>query len=541
MKRWLGISLSILALSLGSSGCKELNEGQESDTKTLDNFAAGKIVNKNVCSGTNTVPRDYFAEASFADVRATATGSQGKITEADLDTKVIILTDDGKQLGSSERSAVVNAYQALPREVQDMFLAFKGKIFVTDNVETHCGSMYSSKKDDVTYMSNEARNKINSCWRSRTVSGRPWLEVILPNNAPGIAHNLVRTFGYLISQYWLNMEATDSVLSSLQSIPQPVQDRLKTAPVTYVALGDQEFTNLKKKLFEKFLEDAHEHQNADFRLANMDHLFGAQAAKHISGNMSRIKQAANARGSLQAYLEGTAFHGDTNKARFTGRAYHLASFAFAEAADSAWCSNKSRSVLQSEFKLVNALWSNSNPNEGFASKKYPGAVGAEAIVRAHLKAVTAKLKGNPNAGAPVKVTSENILGQRLSASVTDPTRVPSGPDSTNGVGNAANDLKTPPPSNQLMEAHRAMIAAQQAVNKANAQAMMFASLAPTLSALGSGLNNAIAQAGQSVGQAGCPNCNCASCANGHCACQGGCNCAGGNCSCGCANCNCGVA
>lgn len=191
--------MKLVALTMGlvvsAVSCKQPGESR---TKSLDNFAAGKRVRTNVCSGNPALAKDEGLQSLLKEVA-------NRINDADS-------TGGSK---SKNREAVLAAFSALPPFAQTQFLAIGGRIVLSKDANLMCSgtsvqNANSLKRSDeeISFMK-EGLSDVQACFVAGTAdelksygvnASGPIHLIIIKNDAVEISHNFVRVFGYINAQ-----------------------------------------------------------------------------------------------------------------------------------------------------------------------------------------------------------------------------------------------------------------------------------------------------------------------------------------------------
>jgi len=151
-----------------------------SDVQSLDNFAAGEVVNRNMCSASP----DRFGAAI------------AKAFDVQIDSKL----QSGAEVLFQE---TMIALSAVPSRVLEEFSRFNGKVIVADEPSKYCGPGLAD--DAVRRFAAEGAQAVESCFLVTMPSNRPAnssvapfgqrMVVILGAKKRSIRHATVRQFG----------------------------------------------------------------------------------------------------------------------------------------------------------------------------------------------------------------------------------------------------------------------------------------------------------------------------------------------------------
>ncbi len=231
-----GLSLALLSVTVG---CKQPDASR---LKTLDNFAAGKRVKTNACSGDPAL-------ANLDGLDVVLTSLKQRI---DYETKA--------DKAAIER-AVTESFAAVPPDVQNLFLMLNGRILVTDNANGVCTDMdrqmaqgmNKTLKSDELAALREDLDKVTSCYLFGTPSltkrlkgqERQMLTIVVPGLAAEIQHSLVRSVGYLVSNVFSHLIYSEG-----------------DGVITWISEENPSFTNKKEEIAAAFLKDVGASSNA---------------------------------------------------------------------------------------------------------------------------------------------------------------------------------------------------------------------------------------------------------------------------------------
>lgn len=231
----------LLAVSLisASFGCKRPDSSR---LKTLDNFAAGKRVKTNVCSGDPAL-------ANLDGLDVVLTSLRERI---DYETKA--------DKAAIER-AVTESFSAVPPDVQNLFLMLNGRILVSDNANSICTDMdrHMAQGMDKTLKADELAalkedlDKVTSCYLFGTPSltkrlkgqERQMLTIVVPGLPAEIQHSIVRSVGYLVSNVFSHLIYSEG-----------------DGVITWISEENPSFTNKKEEIAAAFLKDVGASSNA---------------------------------------------------------------------------------------------------------------------------------------------------------------------------------------------------------------------------------------------------------------------------------------
>lgn len=190
------LKFMISGLALGAlvvSGCKPSGSAT---TKSLDNFAAGKNLHRNVCEAPSRSIRDErMALAKEVDV-----AFAGKNAEANK---------------SSLKSALQETLTAVPGEFLLMFAGLNTRFLITDNATKTCSEAFSPSTTSTT--------DIESCHIFVLDPRSPLLTIILPADSAIIRHDTVKALGLAFSQSLSRVSQGDDKKIKLLEGPAPSQ------------------------------------------------------------------------------------------------------------------------------------------------------------------------------------------------------------------------------------------------------------------------------------------------------------------------------
>ncbi len=234
-KRILHGSVIFLVLSSLLYVAQNCGKNPSSRLKSLDNFAAGRRVKTNVCSGDPALANEDGLNVALSALT-------GRI---DYETK-----GDKKQL----EVAVKTAFSAVPADIQNLFLTLNGRVLVTDNANGVCTNMdrqmasglgKAFKAEELKALE-EDMNSVTSCYLfgvpsiTKQITGQDgqMLTLVLPGSVTEIKHSLVRSIGYLVSNVFSHL-----VYSMSDNV------------ITWVSLENPSFTAKKDEVAAGFLQD----------------------------------------------------------------------------------------------------------------------------------------------------------------------------------------------------------------------------------------------------------------------------------------------
>jgi hypothetical protein len=173
--KW-SLSLVTSTLIAGSFGCRSESPTDDKDTsaaKTLDNFTSseGAELTASDCGLVMTEAR--FAKLSVRDKR--------KIESVIAPTEAL-------------KRQVAGALVAVPRPLQKIFFAAKGKIRVSSDSARLCRQANLSESE--REYAGENTGEVTSCWKNTGT-----LEIILKDDPQEIQHNLLRMFAFLYTEF----------------------------------------------------------------------------------------------------------------------------------------------------------------------------------------------------------------------------------------------------------------------------------------------------------------------------------------------------
>ena len=171
-----GLIFSMSLPLIASFGCKPQSQ---SELQSLDNYAAGKTINTNFCS-------------------ASASELKPQKDRLLLSDRILFDAETAKDSAKMKdlRAQVVAALSAVPTNVQKMYLAMDGYVYVHAKTEELCGAKKSDNLDD------------HACFRfGRDPDGKRErvLDIYVQPTREAIRHNVVRQFGYVYTQFLARM------------------------------------------------------------------------------------------------------------------------------------------------------------------------------------------------------------------------------------------------------------------------------------------------------------------------------------------------
>jgi hypothetical protein len=198
------VAMLITGLSGVVSSCKPPKS--DSSLKTLDNFAAGRRVKTNVCSGDPAVSKDTGLDLVL-------TALKGRISWETKGDK------------NAMEQAALKAFAAVPADVQGLFLGLGGRIIITDKANSICTDSERQmtdvikdqlKKEELKALS-EDLNSVTACYlfappsiyKEETGVNGQLVAVVLSANVSEIQHSLVRSIGYMVSHVFSKLVVTE--------------------------------------------------------------------------------------------------------------------------------------------------------------------------------------------------------------------------------------------------------------------------------------------------------------------------------------------
>lgn len=164
-------SIVISAVSGISYSCKQQNQENSTETKSLENFAktdAAKLT-VNTCGITYTGTEKLSAKVEAVQARIK---------------------------GSDEfRNAALGAMEAVPENLMGAFFGLKGKIIISSKAESLCQNVKLSPAEKGLAGPNIV---VPACWRQSAPGLPP--EIVLPEDREVIRHSLLRMFSYVFAE-----------------------------------------------------------------------------------------------------------------------------------------------------------------------------------------------------------------------------------------------------------------------------------------------------------------------------------------------------
>jgi hypothetical protein len=253
----LGLAIAVIGSTLfWAQNCGRRIDN-EADLRTLDNFAAGKRVKTNKCSGDPSLARhdglNVVLSALLGRIDWETTADKAVLTEA-----------------------VNAAFSAVPADVQNIFLTLNGRILVTNKSNAVCTDMDRQMVDATSKQYKESELKalkedlssVSACYlfgvpslvKRATGKSAQLMTIVLPDDPNEIRHSLVRTMGYLVSNVFSRL-----IYSS--------QDKV----ITWISEENPVFTQLKDKLAKSFLKDVN---GTEFQNRFSKYLAGGKASRN---------------------------------------------------------------------------------------------------------------------------------------------------------------------------------------------------------------------------------------------------------------------
>jgi len=356
----------LAATSLHYYGCKGgPAASSDSETKTLDNFAAGTTVYQNACVGSNSV--------SISEDR--------------------IRFDPKLNLAGTERTAMRTAvkdyFSSIPPNMQKVFVEWGGEVLITPDANSLCTKLFSDKSSD-QYV-HKGRESTESCYiyAEGNSKSRAIFTIIHAPDLKAIRHGGVRMFGYMFSQFF----------------PRLVKNEDAGATTKYRVAREPSvmMSTFKLNLAESFLRDLVRGKRYD--IANLDTFLGTGGGAAVKRNIDAgLDPFSNLTWAFDG--EGSVKNGprQMRQARFED-------FVFAEAFDSFRCSSSSVAKMKTEFPETYAEFSRADK-----TIDQVGAGGAS-LVAAGIEDTDDEQRGAENAAfalqdgsmLPVGLQGSNIL------------------------------------------------------------------------------------------------------------------------------------
>jgi hypothetical protein len=255
---------SVLVLSVS---CKKM---ETSRLQSLDNFAAGKRVQTNVCAGNPALSNDAGLQQLLQEVE-----------------RRIVDQDSNAETKSKNRKAVRDAFSALPPFAQSQFLALGGQVLLSKDANKLCTASVVERgqrlkrSDDELKLLREGYADVKACFvlanpaelEATGIASKSQLHMIIIANQPAeVSHNFVRVFGYMNAQLSARMAVqgdfisrdTQAVLTadysqkfeaSRRQIAQAFLDDLKGRPESarFAKFANMKSTSPGRVMFEEFV------------------------------------------------------------------------------------------------------------------------------------------------------------------------------------------------------------------------------------------------------------------------------------------------
>lgn len=229
----LAISFALVA----AASCKKM---ETSRIKSLDNFAAGKRVQTNVCAGNPELSADAGLRQILQEV-------ERRVVDKDSDTET----------KSKNRKAVSDAFSALPPFAQSQFLGLGGQILLTKDANQLCtasvierGKRLKRSEDELQLL-REGYADVKACFvlanpaelEAAGITSKSQLHLIIIANQPAeVSHNFVRVFGYMNAQ----MSARLAVKGDFRS---------KDTQAVLTSDYSREFEDSRRQIAQAFFDD----------------------------------------------------------------------------------------------------------------------------------------------------------------------------------------------------------------------------------------------------------------------------------------------
>lgn len=379
------------AISSGISGCKGSQQNQQgtSETKSLDNFAAGTTVRQNACQGSYPVALDDGA-IRF-DPKYTATAAE----KAEL------------------RSAVKSYLSAVPTDMQNIFKNWGGSVLITPEANAICTKLFADRNED-RYV-HRGREDADSCYiYAEAGQGKAYFTIVHKPDREAIRHGGVRVFGYMFSQFFPRLVNADDTSQS--------KYRLVREPSTQVSA-------LKLQLSQAFLQDMVAVGRYDLR--NLDTFLGDGGGTIVRRNIAEGKDPlAGVRWAFTDENSVSAAASQLRRSRFED-------FVFAEAFDSFRCSSQAKQSMKSEFPQTFAafivadriLTGSQTATAALTHDSDPGETSGSPVETSQLNLLDGSALPEGLAGSSIKFYPVGADGKiDLNSAIT-----PTGPQARNGM------------------------------------------------------------------------------------------------------------
>jgi hypothetical protein len=272
--------------------CKPSSE--PSNLQSLENFAAGSVVNKNNCSAAPALQKSLLADNLFnAHVQP-----KGQI--------------DDQALANAKLAAT-----SLPRRVRDLFHRLGGRIVVASDVVEQCNNIIQGIPTSKKFFA-EGKSVIDSCALLLPESqDQQVFEVFIADKAETIQHGLIRQFGLVTSQILSRVSTSTNAFTGEK---QYWLSRVR----------GKDIEALRNRLVQAFLIDIYEKPQF-FKLNDLDIMLGQGAGRKISANIAAIRS-----GKKRPILQGVLSKDGQTQSQPLNL---FKDFVFAESFDSYYCNN----------------------------------------------------------------------------------------------------------------------------------------------------------------------------------------------------------
>jgi hypothetical protein len=184
---------------------------ETSRLQSLDNFAAGKRVQTNVCAGNPALSTDAGLQQLLQEVE-----------------RRIVDQDSNAETKAQYRKSVRDAFSALPPFAQSQFLALGGQVLLSKDANKLCTASVMGRgqclkrSDDELKLLREGYADVKACFvlanpaelEATSIAPKSKLHMIIIANQPAeVSHNFVRVFGYRNAQLSARMAVQGDLIS----------------------------------------------------------------------------------------------------------------------------------------------------------------------------------------------------------------------------------------------------------------------------------------------------------------------------------------
>lgn len=312
--RQVGKVFGLISIGILIASCRPGPGKNNSQTKTLDSIASGKIdLDANQCEGPSDARKQI--DTVVAD----------KVVKFDKSVK--------EEVKNELRDSVKDYLSALPSQTVELFIKLGGEILVTDNVESFCkGEKLGQSKDQYGKSITKDEGEVtNGCFvfvqspPAPDGSKRsPIFAIIHSAKREEIKYFGPQIFGYMYAQFYSRMDLT--------------------ADKSGVEIKDQEvspeFIRTKEKVANAFLRDILASESKKAYLENLAKLLGNSSSNELLGD-----------GNVAEPLEKLSLlKNDPTKRK------QVIDYVFANSFQSNHCNDHSRKIASDKFKKSSELF-----------------------------------------------------------------------------------------------------------------------------------------------------------------------------------------